>query len=98
MLRELFGPTTLSAMLRGGLEETSATHRAIAARVSGAVPTSGKVDFASELESQAARKASEADLEHDMVALVDTQVRYEADAKLLHEAYARLRTAIHDRA
>lgn len=99
MLRELFGPSTLTSMLRGGLEETSATHRAIAERVSGAVPSSGKVDFSAELGAQAAAaRLEEADLQRDMVALVDTQIRYEADAKLLHQAYERLRTAIHDRA
>jgi flagellar basal body rod protein FlgB len=32
-----------------------------------------------------------------MAELADTQLRYEADAKLLQAAYARLRTAISDR-
>jgi flagellar basal body rod protein FlgB len=36
-------------------------------------------------------------LERDMAALADTQLRYEADAKLLQAAYARLRTAMRER-
>jgi flagellar basal body rod protein FlgB len=98
MLRELFGPSTLSAMLRGGLEETSATHRAIAGRVAGAVRTSSSTDFSAELADQTARAQAQADLERDMTELADTQLRYEADARLLHDAYARLRTAVRERA
>jgi flagellar basal body rod protein FlgB len=94
MLKDLFGPTSVSAMLRGGLEEASATHRAIAARVAAASGSSAG-DFAGQLGT--ARDAGAADLQRDMAALADTQLRFEADAKLLHAAYARLRAAIHDR-
>jgi len=98
MIKDLFGPTTLPYMLRGGLEEASATHRAIADRVAGATAVSGNVDFSSQLDAQGAKRASEADLQRDMVSLADTQLRYEADAKLLQQTYAQLRTAITDRA
>ena len=92
MLRSLFGPTTLSSMLRGGLEETSATHRTIAQRVANALDVSTSADFASALEAQRGnQKLNEADLERDMASLADTQIRYEADAKLLQGAYSRLR-------
>ncbi len=94
MLKGLFGPTTLSAQLRGGLEETSATHRGIAGRVAGLLTSSSPTSFQSELEAQAAAAKREADLEQEMTSLADTQLRYEADAKLLQSAYARLRTAI----
>jgi len=94
MLKALFGPSTLTSMLRGGLEETSATHRAIAQRVAGALTSSSSVEFPDALAAQNAHKAaSEADLERDMTALADTQLRYEADAMLLKSAYTRLRTA-----
>jgi hypothetical protein len=94
MLKALFGPSTLTSMLRGGLEEASATHRAIAQRVAGALQSSSSVEFPDALAAQNARKqVSEADLENDMTALADTQLRYEADAKLLKAAYARLRSA-----
>jgi flagellar basal body rod protein FlgB len=98
MLKALFGPSTLTSMLRGGLEETSATHRAIAQRVAGALSSSSNVQFPDALAAQDAQKpVSEADLEREMTALADTQLRYEADAKLLQAAYARLRSAIRDR-
>lgn len=99
MLKSLFGPSTVTHMLRGGLEEASATHRAIAARVAGTLASSGSTDFADALQARTTQaKLNEADLQRDMSALADTQVRYEADAKLLHEAYARLRAAIRERA
>lgn len=94
MLKGLFGPTTVSYMLRGGLEEASATHRAIADRVAGALARSSSVDFADSLQAQARAQQQEADLQRDMASLADTQLRYEADAKLLQQAYASLRTAI----
>ena len=93
MLKALFGPSTMTSMLRGGLEEASATHRAIAQRVAGALSASSSVEFPDALAAQNAKQASEADLENDMTALADTQLRYEADAKLLKAAYARLRAA-----
>jgi flagellar basal body rod protein FlgB len=94
MLKALFGPSTLTGMLRGGLEETSATHRAIAQRVAGALQSSSSVEFPDALAAQNAKnQVSEADLENDMTALADTQLRYEADAKLLKAAYGRLRSA-----
>jgi flagellar basal body rod protein FlgB len=99
MLRELFGPSSLSAMLRGGLEEASQTHRGIADRVAGALTSSSSTDFAAALEAGEARaREVQADLERDMTELADTQLRYEADAKLLQAAYTRLRTAMRDRA
>ena len=94
MLKGLFGPASLTATLRGGLEETSATHRAIAERVANALQASSSTDFASTLKAKGAGKVDEADLQRDMAALADTQIRYEADAKLLQAAYARLRAAM----
>ena len=99
MLKALFGPTTLTSMLRGGLEEASATHRAIAQRVAGALPASSNVSFTDQLAAKAPQNgASQEDIERDMTELADTQLRYEADAKLLQAAYAQLRAAIRDRA
>jgi flagellar basal body rod protein FlgB len=95
MLRDLFGPTTLTSMLRGGLEEASATHRAIAKHVADTLESSSSVDFSKQLDGKnAAQHVDEADLQRDMAALADTQLRYEADARLLQSAYARLRSAM----
>lgn len=98
MLKSLFGPNAVSSMLRGGLEEASATHRAIADRVAHLLGSSSNVDFADELAKKTAEGRLDEDaLQRDMAALADTQLRYEADAKLLQEAYGRLRTAMRDR-
>jgi flagellar basal body rod protein FlgB len=98
MLRSLFGTGTLSSMLRGGLEEASATHKAIGQRVANALGVSTSADFASALQAKAGQqKLDQADLERDMASLADTQLRYEADAKLLQGAYAQLRAAMKDR-
>jgi flagellar basal body rod protein FlgB len=42
-------------------------------------------------------RQAEVDLQREMGSLADTQLRYEADAQLLREAYQRLRTAISSR-
>jgi flagellar basal body rod protein FlgB len=94
MIKGLFGSTTLPYALRAGLEEASATHRDIADRVAGSLTSSGTTDFSGDFAARASRRAEEADLQRDMATLADTQLRFEADAKLLQEAYARLRTAI----
>ena len=95
MLKGLFGPNTLTAKLRGGLEEATATHRGIAQRVASALESSSATEFADELDAaQAAQRVDESDLQQDMSELADTQLRYEAEVRLLREAYDRLRTAI----
>jgi flagellar basal body rod protein FlgB len=99
MIRSLFGTTTDVSMLRGGLEENSATQRGIAARVARATSTSANGDFAGQLEAASAgvakeQRMSDVDLQQEMAALADTQIRYEASTKLLHEAYGRIRTAL----
>jgi len=94
MLRSLFGTGTLTSLLRGGLEEVSATHRAIADRVAGRLSSSANPAFEDKLQAEAAKAQQEADLQNDMTSLADTQLRYEADARLLRDAYQQLRAAI----
>lgn len=95
MIQGLFGKGSVTATLRGGLEEASATHRAIAERVARGLGKSANTDFSGALNSAAA--AGDESLTQDMAALADTQLRYEATAKLLQKSYADLRTAIRDR-
>ncbi len=97
MIRSLFGPDTTAAMLRGGLEETSATQRGIAARVAAVTTSSANGDFASQLNAKTgagATRPSEADLQQEMAALADTELRYETCAKLLQGEYAGIKSAI----
>lgn len=99
MIRGLFGASSLSSALRGGLEEASATQRGIGQRVADALATSTATGFTEASQAAMARaKEAEADLQREMASLADTQLRYEADAQLLREAYQRLRTAIGNRA
>jgi hypothetical protein len=92
MIRSLFGPTTLPAQLRGGLEESMTTHKRLAEEVAFALTSSDAAATATGdgAEAQAARD----DLVQKMSTLADTQIRYEAEAKLLQAAYERLRTAM----
>ena len=102
MIRSLFGVNTVISMLRGGLEETSATQRGIAARVAEASTSSATGDFAGHLaaatKGRAKPKMSDTDLQQEMAALADTQIRFEASSKLLHSAYGQIRTAFRDHA
>jgi hypothetical protein len=98
MIRSLFGAHTEVSMLRGGLEEAGATQRGIAGRVAQATEASATGDFAGELGKAGRKRLSDIDLQQEMAALADTQLRYEASAKLLQEAYGRIRTAIRDNA
>lgn len=93
MISGLFGVGTNTANLRAGLEEASATHRAIAANIAGASEASS-TDFASQLAAKAGGPMSADDLERNMAALADTQLRYEAAARLLQRAYADFHSAI----
>ena len=95
MIKSLFGPSSVVHALRGGLNEEMAVHRAIAGRVSGALSSSTRAGFSESLAEASGQSGSkETDLLRDMAALADTQIRYEADAKLLKAAYDRLRMAI----
>jgi hypothetical protein len=97
MIKGLFGNNTLPYALRAGLEEATQTHKAIAARVASALQSSSSTDFAGDLAAaQGKKRVEEADLQRDMSELADTQLRFEADAKLLQQAYGRLRTAMRD--
>ena len=99
MLGELFGPGTLSTLLRGGLSEATATHRVIADHVANTLQASSSVDFSQTLEQrEAAARAADADLQRDMASLADTELRFDAGAKLLQAAYQRLRSALRDHA
>ena len=92
MVPSLFGQGTLTQTLRGGLEELSATQKTIANRVAGAVAESATTGFAGQLKSSMA--GSDDEIMRNMASLADTEMRYEATAKLLQKSYADLRTAI----
>lgn len=94
MISRLFGAGTVAHALRGGLDEASATHRTIADRVAD-VRQSTVNGFAETLDGSLA--GNDEELTRQMAALADTQLRYEATARLLQKTYADFRTAIRDR-
>lgn len=91
MIDKLFGAGSVTNKLRGGLSEASATHKTISTRIAGALKQSTTSDFANQLEGKLGPEAES--LEQDMAALADTQLRFEATARLLQKAYADLRSA-----
>jgi flagellar basal body rod protein FlgB len=97
MIKGLFGSSSITSALRVGLEDAMAAHRAIAARVAGAATSSSRVSFEDTLKAKQAKASQEANLQRDMTALADTEIRYEAEAKLLQGAYAGLRAALRER-
>ncbi len=98
MIKGLFGSTSLVAQLRDGLDDMSVRHQAIARRVSRALTASSTVTFGDQLTARARARRTEADLQRDMTKLADTQLRYETDARLLQQAYARFHAAVRERA
>lgn len=95
MIRELFGPSSKYAMLRTGLDQATAAQRRIANRVANITNGTANDGFAAQLsKQQGGARVKEADLERSMVELADTQLRFDATAKLLQRAYANIRTAL----
>ena len=74
---------------------SGATQKVIARRVAGALNQSAAAGFGEELGARL-ENATET-LEQDMAALADTQLRYEASARLLQMSYSDIRTAMRDR-
>ena len=98
MFRGLFGPSSLSHALRESLDESMRTHDSIAKRVADAAMSSASGDFAKALDAaKAGRKPDEADLQRDMAELADTQIRYEAESRMLRGVYSGIRTAVRER-
>lgn len=93
MLTRLIGSETTAAQLKEGLDVSSRTVRGIAHRVANA----GTPDFAQALESAEAAGEGTVDIEREMVALADEQIRFEATANLLAKVYEQLRSSIRER-
>lgn len=98
MIKSLFGAGTAPYTLRGALEEQMATQRVIAQRITQATQASSGQSFGDQLSAKLAGQQPAVDLNQEMAALADTNLRYEATAKMLQGAYNKLRTAFRDRA
>ena len=94
MLARLIGSGTAAEQLKEGLTASTTAVRGIAHRVANA----GTPDFAQALQdAQATGEGNQVELEREMVALADEQLRYEATASLLQKVYQQVRSAIRER-
>lgn len=95
MLARLVGSETNVARLKEGLDVSARNVRGIAHRVANA----GNPDFARELDAAGAASGARGgvDLEKEMVALADEQLRFEAVATLLQRSYQGLRSVVRER-
>jgi flagellar basal body rod protein FlgB len=80
--------------LKEGLNTSSQAVRGIAHRVANA----STPDFADAMQAaQAAGRGDAVDIEQEMVALADQQLRYEATSSLLQKVYQQVRSAVRER-
>jgi flagellar basal body rod protein FlgB len=93
------GRVSAANELKHGLDVSSQRTRLIADRVAKAT-MEGADGFATSLQqAQGIAPTGEApiDLEQEMVALADEQLRFETAARLLQKAYQNIRTSLRDR-
>lgn len=90
MLNRILGQGTSPALLKEGLDVSSRRAREVAGRVANAANN----DFATELEGA---RGGVVDVEKEMVALADEQLRYEATTRLLQKVYAQIRSSVRER-
>ena len=94
MLKGLIGRSTSVGTLKDGLDASMRRTQTTAQRVANA-STPGAGGFAGELDgTMAAGEAAGVDLEQEMVALADEQLRYDATARLLRKVYDQVRASV----
>jgi len=96
MIQGLLGRSTPVAMLKDGLDASVARTYGIAHRVSNA-STPGGAGFAGALEEQVSAAGGAVNLEAEMVALADEQLRFDATARLLRKVYDQVRSSVRSR-
>ncbi len=97
MLQRLMGQGSSVDQLKQGLNDSTRAARGIAHRIANA-SVRGEATFAQTLDQvQANGQAGEAvDVEKEMVALADEQLRFDAAANLLQKVYAQLRSSVRE--
>ena len=93
MLSRLFGVNTSVTDLKDGMTRSTETVRGITHRVANASSGQDRA-FASALEEAGNVAGEDVDLEREMVALADEQLRYEATARLLEKVYQQIRLSV----
>jgi flagellar basal body rod protein FlgB len=100
MLTRLMGSESAVARLREGLDASTVRARGIAHRIANA-STPGAT-FEGALDAAAAQDGATVaeggvNLEAEMVALADEQIRFEAVSRLLQKVYAQVRSSVKER-
>jgi flagellar basal body rod protein FlgB len=97
MFTRMLGPNTASAMLKDGLDVSTIRARGIANRIANVSTPGG--GFAGALEGAQAGTdgAANIDLEAEMAALADEQIRFEAISRLLQKVYTQVRASVRER-
>lgn len=97
MLTRLLGPETSAANIREGLGASVDRSRSIAHRIANASTPgfAGALDAATAADGGAA--AEGVDLEAEMVALADEQIRFDALTRMLQKVYAQVRASVRER-
>jgi flagellar basal body rod protein FlgB len=97
MLTRLLGSESAAARLREGLNASTERARGIAHRIANA----STPNFAGALDAAAAQDGTQpaegVDLEAEMVALADEQIRFDAVSRLLQKVYAQVRASVKER-
>ena len=98
MLTRLLGSESAAARLREGLDASTARARGIAHRIANA----STPNFAGALDAASAQDGTQpaaegVDLEAEMVALADEQIRFDAVSRLLQKVYAQVRASVKER-
>lgn len=94
MLKALIGSNTLSSALREGLNASTQRSAETAHRIANAF-NGGSHAFEDALAQ--AQPGEPVDVEAEMVALADEQLRYEATTRLLQKVYQQIRSSIRER-
>lgn len=97
MLKRIMGEGTSVAMLRKGLDDSTQAVRGIAHRVAsvGAEPAPDGFDRAlQQAEGRVEQPQEPVDLEREMVAMAEEQLRFEASSTLLSKVYQSIRSGI----
>ena len=94
MLSRLIGDTSLTAALKLGLDASTRAVRGIGHRISNTA-TPGGSTFQDVLQREQTVGAP-VDVEKEMVALADEQLRFEATSRLLQGAYRQIRSSIRE--
>lgn len=92
MLKALIGTNTVSSALREGLNASTQRSAETAHRIANAF-NGGTQTF----EDALVQAGEPVDVEAEMVALADEQLRYEATTRLLQKVYQQIRSSIRER-